>query len=552
MKKSMSVLFAMGMGAAFGAAAPYGSVVGCWQFNASPYKADSSLFGHDLTVFGENVFGETGSGIGENGYDGTGYLNLYTKGNQASGSSFGQNWIDSSKGYTILLRFNTQVDMGITGYSSVSAEIKRLLDHVTGQGAWHTLVYRYDPDKRVNANYTDTLYTDPHFGDGYGISNSRDGVSDWTQISGNHGNIYFPVHLTSDGITIGGEVGGTFGSGFSTKTKKGSFKGYFDDVTVVSRVMSWQEISRFHHTGETYVYPGNTATPGTLTFTSCGNWSYYQWASDSRIQNYAPSAIPGADFIVDNAWTVNADCSPFPCRSLTLGRLAHLVSRKDGHQVTASLVGKLVQKVTNLEIADLRLQYGEYAGDVGDRLNVTKLTVSAPETTPFGMDVDANRSFAVVGTAVGGGWLRMKGAGVLDLWNLDGEYKVETANGTTKCRHIDSYGGARIDVSDGEVTVAKTIRSLSKFVLKCTRTLTAAGDYPILTVRSSLFTFAQGRGYELTPDSMIAVESDAIRYDGLKVTENGDGSKTLSIVCKANTAEIPPEDKGSAPILIGE
>ena len=533
-----------------GAAAAYGSVVAVWRFNESPYMEDSGLFGHHLTAFGTDVMGEAGTGNGENGYDGTSYLDLHTAGNTATGSPFSENWIDSSKGHTILLRFNTKGDLGITGYSTADAEIKRLLDHISKLNAWHTLVYRYDPDKRVNANYTDTLYTDPHFGDGYGTGFEQ--PSDYTQISGDHGNVFFPVTLSATGVALGGEIGGKYKTWLSTKTKKGKFKGYFDDVTVVSRVMSWQEISRFHHTGETYVYPVGSS----LSFASCGGstgWSYRQWAANGHEQNYAPAFIPGADFIVDNGWTVSADLSRFPCRSLTLGRLAPLVSRVDGVQITASTVGKIAQRVANLAVNDLRLQCGEYLpGETGERLTVAQLSVLAPEQAPFAMAVSAGRSFAVSGTAVGGGWLRMSGTGMLDLWNLTGDYKVETASGTTKCRHIDSYGGARIDVSDGEVTVTKTIRELSKFILKCARTLTAVGDYPILTVRDSLFAFEQGRGYELTSDSVIAVESDELRYGGLKVTVNGDGSKTLSIVCTQNTAEIPDEDKGPSPIVMGE
>lgn len=540
MKKTIGMLVAMGAGAVFGSTAPYGSVVGYWKFNdASDYGVDSSGFGHTLTAFQSGVAGAEGTGASSNGYDGSGYLAISTAGNTATGT-FGDNWLDVTKGYTILVRYKN------TGFKTTVAgetEVQKLLNTLNDKDSWHFAAYRYDPNLLVNKQYSETLYTDPTFGDRYGTGFAKAADGSYAEAVGSKGSYLFPVVVTSGGITIGGKVGANK-SGYNV-----NFVGYIDEVIVISRVLSWQELVRVYQAGETFVYPVGT----TLSFSNCGGgsgWSYRQWAATGHEQNYAPSVIPGADFIVDDERSVSADLASFPCRSLTLGRLSHLVSRVDGHQITTSQAGKLTQNVTNLEIADLRLQNGEYlAGSVGERLNATKLTVLASQDEPFKMNTGSGKVLTVTGNAVGGGWIRMTGGGTLDLWNLTGDYKVAMSSGTTKCRRVDSYSGSTIDVSDGEVTVMSTTNQyngISKFVLKCVRTLTAVGEYPILTVWQTHI----GTNYMLTGDSAISVASDDLLYGGVKVTLNGNGSRTLWLVCKPSKAPLPDEDKGAKPMLL--
>lgn len=530
--------------------APYGSVVGHWKFNdPNGYGADSSGFGHTLTTFQSGVAGVQGTGAKSNGYDGSGYLNISTAGNKVMGS-FDSNWLDASKGYTILIRYKN------TGFKATVAgdpEVKKLLNTLNDKNSWHFAAYRYDPDLRVNKQYAETLYTDPTYGDRYGTGYAKATDGSYAEAVGSKGTYLFPVAVTSSGITIGGKIGANR-SGYNV-----NFIGYIDEVVIVSRVLCLQELTRAYQTGENFVYSVGT-TETALSFSSSGGdvgWSYRQWAADGHEQSYAPSAIPGADFIVDNYRTVTADLTEFPCRSLTLGRVNPLMGF-DNHKIargqeTWEGAGNVAQSVSTLSIADLRVPYGRLSGTNGQTLNVSKLTLEADEATyeyPFSISIDEGEStipYRITGRAVGGGWLWKWGRGVIDLSDLSGDYKVKVQSGSIKCSKIDAYGGGTVVVPvDGPVTVASTYNGVGKVTVKFNRVLNASGEFPILVIQNPSFAVSETTGWEQTADSSVSVSSAALRYEGVKVTTVG-ATKTVSLVCQENR---PPEDLGQKPMLL--
>ena len=412
----MFVAACLAAGMAWGETAKFGSVVGYWRFNEAPYKADSSTFANDLTTFASGVAGASGTGTAENGYDGSAYLNITTA--KAKATTTLGTTLDTSKAYTYMLRIRPK-DVSITGYGLADAEVKKLLDTLQDGSKWHFAAFRYEPDQKMNANFKRMIFTDPTYGDRYGKGGdgaATDGTRAEASID-DDSTVYFPVNVSGSALSIGGEVGASFQL-FGTVERKASYKGAIDEVMVINRALSKHEFTRYYHACEwPYVY-----TLGNVKFTAAGNWS----SSEGSLA-YAPSDLPGADFIVDNGCTVTADAAAFGGGSLTLGRLTVLKSKVDGTQM-ATEIGNLVQSAANATIGDLRLNRGKITASAGTTLAVTKLTVNATEANPYEVNV-ASEMYAVTGAASGGGWLKKTGAGTLDLTGLTGAAKVVVTEG---------------------------------------------------------------------------------------------------------------------------
>ena len=396
--------------------APFGSVVGYWQFNEEPYKADTSAFANDLTAFASGVAGAPGTESAENGYDGSAYLNITTA--KAKATTTLKTALDTSRAYTYMLRIKPK-DVSISGYGLADAEVKKLLDTLQDGSKWHFAAFRYEPDQKMNAKFKRMLFTDPTYGDRYG-KGGDDAATDGTRAEASiddDSTVYFPVNVSGSALSIGGEVGASF-QFFGTIEKKASYKGAIDEVMVISRALSKHEFTRYYHACEwPYVY-----TLGNVKFTAAGNWS----SSEGSLV-YTPSDLPGADFIVDDGCTVTADAASFGGGSLTLGRLTALKSKVDGTQM-ATEIGDLVQSAANVAVGDLRLNRGTITGAAGNALTATKLTVNATEENPYEINV-ASGTYAVTGAASGGGWLKKTGAGTLDLTGLTGAAKVVVTEG---------------------------------------------------------------------------------------------------------------------------
>jgi len=412
--------------------APFGSVVGLWKFDASPYKGDSSGFGNDLTAFASGVTG-VASGSASNGYDGSGHLNITTAKAMASGALVGCD-VDLTKGHTIILRFKPN---GVSFASAGDTETKKLLDTLKDDSKWHFAAYRYDPDQKANASYKTMMFTDPTYGDRYG--NGHGGATDGSRAEvsiDDDGAVYFPVSVAGSTVTLGGEIGAKVMVDYyiykDYVTKKADYKGTIDEAMIVSRVLTKQELTRTYHTGETCVY-----ATGDVGFSSAANWSCCEGGLA-----YAPSALPGADYVVDNSRTVAADAATFGGRSLTLGRLAPLVSRVDGTTIS-TVNGNMSQSVTEVTVADLHLNNGKITGTAGRSLTATRLSISATEASPYEINVNSG-TYVVTGTAVGGGWIRKTGVGTLDLTGLKGDFRVRKETGVVLLAVDYDYGAVPV------------------------------------------------------------------------------------------------------------
>ena len=392
----------------FGAdVAPFGSVVGWWKFDdaANPGK-DSSEYGNDLDGLSNVSAGVIDSGYTTRGtYNDSGCLYIGTAGNTATATPK-KIW-DTTKGFTYAMRSRTadgKVD------TTIDANVNGVLNALNDHKGWHFIAYRYDPDKLTgNNNWLRWLFadlTDPNDG------NRAEVTSDDT--------IYFPL---STDIAIGGNVGAKGKIYGFTYDKKLPFKGYMDDVIVVSRTMTKTEIQRLYLTGDPNPY---LVSDNDVAFASASGWS----CSEKSLA-YSPTDLPGADFVVDDGRTIKAPAAhagtTFGGHSLILGRRSPLTSKVDGTTQIAGTIGNFVQQAS-VTIPDLRLNNGKLTASAGTTLAATKLTVNATEGNPYEVNV-ASGTYAVTGAASGDGWLKKTGAGTLDLTGLTGAAKVVVTEG---------------------------------------------------------------------------------------------------------------------------
>ena len=409
MKKSIVLLVALGLGLVSFAAetAPAGAIVGWWKFDdaQSPGK-DSSGCGNDLDGLSNVTVLERDTGYGSKGiYDDSGCLQISTAGNTATATP--KVLWDATKGYTYLMSVRSGVSISKTGADTQVDNLIRMFNKNT---EWHLLSMRHDPNRVVDTGYRYWVFGDDPMVD----ANVRcEATSDSTS------ELFYPL---SAAIAIGGKVGGSK----SGRNFWADYKGFIDDVVVVGRTMTKAEIQRFYLTGSPHPYLMKTSS---AAFSGADNWSC---GKDGL--TYAPSDLPGADFVVDGGLTVGTDTTAgtgdegksFGGRSLTLGHLSDLVNRLDGTTV-ATKDGNFEQKV-NVTIGDLRLNSGKIFGAKTKTLTVGKLMVNAPESAPFEVYVKEG-TYYIAGSAVGGGWIKKTGAGNLNIKGLSGDFRVKTEEG---------------------------------------------------------------------------------------------------------------------------
>ena len=377
--------------------APFGSVVGWWRFNdaANPGK-DSSEYGNDLNGLSKVSVVNADTGYTTRGcYDDSGCLYIGTAGNTATATP--KTLWDETKGFTYLMR--VRGDISVSTFLVFETTMLNLINMLNDSGAWHLVAMRHDPDKLVGSKtYLYSLFGDnPTLAEASRCEASRDD------------DLYFP--LTTE-IKIGGTVGAL------TRTTK--YKGYMDDICVVQRTMTKNEVNYYYQYGDPNPYlTGNSSA----AFASSSGWS----CNSGETTGYSPTTLPGADFQIDNGYTLTVSSDGvFGGHSLTLGRLADLVSVVDSSNRRGKN-GNLSAKA-NLTFADLRLFSGKLTGSAGKALTATKLTVNATEANPYEINV-ASGAYAVTGTAAGTGSLLKTGEGTLDLTGLAGAAKVVVTEG---------------------------------------------------------------------------------------------------------------------------
>ena len=413
----------LGAGASFGAeTAPFGSVVGWWRFNDATNRGkDSSEYGNDITGLASGVsYKDADTGYTTRGsYDDSGCLYFGTAGNKATATA-NTLW-DEDKGFTYLMRIRGDLDVSTSLISETT--ILNLLNMLNDGDKWHLVAMRHDPDKLVGSK----TYLYSLFGDNPTLAEASR-----CEASANSG-LYFP--LTTDI-----KIGGTVGAKVSIFTRTASYKGYMDDICVVQRTMTKNEVNYYYQYGDPNPYlTGNSSA----AFASSSGWS----CNSGETTGYSPATLPGADFQVDNGYTLTVSSDgTFGGHSLILGRSADLVSvvnssskrTKNGH----------LKAQANLTFGDLRLYNGKLTATGGKTLTAAKLTVSATSASPYLVEV-ASGTYAIEGAAVGGGWIAKTGAGTLDLTALTGTAKVRLDAGTLKAAKFDGFTGGTVLVAKG-------------------------------------------------------------------------------------------------------
>lgn len=428
-----AIVLAWGVGLAlmgWTANVPNGAVAAWWRFdNPDNVGFDSSGYGNHLNnskVDGSNVKVECDAAGSSGTYDGSASLWL-ASGKSISGSAT-TSW-DTSSGYTYAMKFKADCNAGT--YQS-DPNVNAVLSAINDKDSWHFIAFRYDPSKLTGKSGSEAknwLFADYS-------SSSANGRA---EASGDY-DMYFPL---SNQISVGGKIGACVIKIIGDRST--NYKGYVDDVIVIARTLSKNEIIRLYLTGEAYVYlTGNSSS----AFGSSSGWS-----SNEYNLHLGPADIPGADFIVDSERTLTVSASgTFGGHSLTFGRIEPLKSVIDGSTI-ATANGNFKQQAS-VTVGDLRLNSGKLTASAGKTLTATKLTVNATAANPYIVEV-ASGSYAVTGAAVGGGWMAKTGAGTLDLSGLTGAAKVRLDAGTLKAAKLDGFTDGTVLVSKGS-TVAFT------------------------------------------------------------------------------------------------
>jgi len=428
MMKKVLVL-AVGLGLAsfgFGAeTAPAGAVVGWWKFDDATNRGlDSSDYHNDLDGLSDVTPVAADTGYTTRGtYDDSGCLYIGTAGKTATATPK-YVW-DKTQGYTYLMRIRSGVSISTTGYDT---QVDNLLNLISDNKSWHLISMRYDPAKVTggdNKYYYWIFGDDPTVTAAMRCEASNDSAS----------NVFFPL---STDIAIGGTVGAKGKVSFFSYDKTAAYKGYLDEVAVVCRTMTKTEVKRYWLTGDPnpYLTSDDDAAFGGSSGWSCGGENL----------TYGPHNLPGADFVVNNGRTLKAleahAGATFGGHSLTLGHLTAIYARTNSMTLVAGVKGNLNQQVS-VTISDLRLNNGKITGAAGQTLTATKLTVNAKEAKPYEINVESG-TYAVTGTAIGGGWIKKTGSGTLDLTGLKGAFRVKNEAGEVLFADDYDYGNVPV------------------------------------------------------------------------------------------------------------
>ena len=431
--------------------APFGSVVGWWRFNdtTAPGK-DSSEYGNDLDGLSNVQVKTADTGYTTRGcYDDSGCLHIATEGNTATATPKAI-W-DESGEFTYLVR--VRGDISVSKFLVTDTNFLKLLDILNDKDSWHLVSMRHDPNKKVGSKtYNYSLFgDDPTLG--------KDTRAEQSIDSG----VYFPL---STDIKIGGTVGA------STRTVK--YKGYMDDICVVQRTMTKNEIYNYYQYGDPNPY---LTAKSSTAFASQSNWS----CDSGETTGYSPLNMPGADFQVDNGLTLTvASDGVFGGHSLMLGRLADLVSVVDSTKKRTKN-GNLTAQA-NLTFNDLRLFSGKLTASAGKTLSATALKIYATKAAPYEVNV-ASGTYTITGAASGGGYLKKTGAGKLDLSGISGAANVLMTEGSVKTAVLNGYTDGTVLVNTERLVDFVADDTVSEVVkLQFETAPTMAGTYPVMTV----------------------------------------------------------------------
>lgn len=507
--KMMVLLGSLGL-ALFGTGAetaPFGSVVGWWRFNdASNPGKDSSEYGNDLDGLSSVTIKSADTGYTTRGcYDDSGCLYIGTAGNTATATPK-RIW-DETKGLTYLMRMrNDGGSIEVTSWL-VDKEVKKVTAEISDKSTWHLISMRYDNQKvtgGTNKYYYWLFGDNPLLAVDSGLAQA---------VSNDAGK--FPI---STAIALGGTIGAS--------SKSMNYKGYMDDVCVVQRTMTKDEINYYYNYGDPNPYLTGDSS---AAFASASGWS-----CSGEGLGYAPITLPGADFQVDNGFTLTVSSDgTFSGHSLLLGRSADLASVVNASSVRTKN-GNLTAQA-NLTFGDLRLYNGKLTGSSGKTLTATKLVVNASAMNPYEINV-ASGTYKVTGVSSGSGVLAKTGAGMLDLTELTGTAKLRLAEGSIKTPRLDGYTGGTVIVDGDAVTFTGADTLSGTIQVRYDGTIAAAeASYPVLNAPT------------LTSAGQVAI-SAAIpeKYEGAPKLENG----VVSLVVTKKVAPLPDEDKGTKPVLL--
>ena len=390
------------------------SVLGWWRFDSEGEK-DVSGYGGGSYDLGTDGYVQW---VGSGGYDGSGYVNINTKGKTFTvtlGTSAASifNGTTTLPYYTLAMRFKGDKNMAklpdeyksIFNYEIVGYKEAHFGQVVNDHDSWHQVALRYQKSMGTGSSLAYMCACDYNIGDTYPAEAAGDSVD-------------FPIKVSGTTVTIGGNL----------QSSDYKYYGDVDDLMIINRMMSKTELTRFYQTGETFVYPtGNQ--PG---FSSGTGWSSVEVSWQPK-----PGNMPGAAYIVDDNKTMTQDgTATFGVDvanrvSLTLGRKAPLTFIDGNTEVTKQTAGNFNHSSAGtLTFYDLRLVNGKFAGVAGGALNTTLLDIDTASGSAFEFNV-ASGTYAIssANAVTGEGILKKTGAGTLDLTGLTGAAKVVVTEG---------------------------------------------------------------------------------------------------------------------------
>lgn len=532
------------------------SVIGRWTFDdASDFGKDTS--GYDASSF---VFSSGLTGVAAGGIANTGYLNISTKGASVQATLGQGSSVSLSTPQTIAVWFKSDCD-SIT--SGGDAGAKAVIGAFNDHSNWHFATMRYQKGLTASS-YGWMLATDPSANSFWNDNSRAETASD--------NKPYLPFSVSGSTVTLGGDLGMRYNS----RDYKVAYKGLLDEVVILNRMMTKEELTRLYQTGETYIFTAaDIGVPIEGDNRKQLFSGYYLWTTrteytSSNPADKAPGAFPGAAYMIDRGSTMltqesgvfGGDVSKKV--SLTLGRVADLKNRITGETVVPKSTGNLTQaggEGSGLTFYDLRLNNGQIVvvGSDNQHLTTTLLDLGSTDLDqPFMMYVNYNGTYVFdAGGAV-------TGSGVLEVHGNDGTTvvvqnftpdvgsdtpRLRLASGSIKTKYLNGFkGGTLLVDTKGAVDFRGNDRYAAwPLHVRCIETL-SAGKYPILTVPNIHTSFKSKDDIILTQPTLA---NDKLVCE--VVVEQTDAStRTVYLDCKIPPAEIPVEDKGPSPILVIE
>lgn len=506
------------------------SVLGCWRFESGAYATDSSGYGSDITT------DLTGGGfelVSAGSYDGSGCLKVTTAAKKCSATlAKSVNGTSATPYYTMVARFKSDIAVGTD---------KAIQKIISDTEHWHMLLVRYHNKKFSSKKWT--YVCDPDIlWEGKLFWNNSNRPEDTENFFGTVAEA--PLSVSETTVTIGGNIA-------SSSYK---YKGAFDDVMIINRALTKEEMTRLYLTRETYVFPCGTRNetppyyhaPANVSFDSVAGWSSDEFGNGG----WSPGEMPGAAYIVDSGLVLNGPAASATFGgdvskqvSLTLGRLAPLKNVLTGETLVSNTQGNFSQGAGSaITFYDLRLNDGTYAAG-GTSLTTTLLDVDAPASKPFTLAAAGDFALNVGEDTTGSGVLAKTGAGKLTVNKWTGTAKLRLAEGFIKTPRLDGYTSGTVIVD--EASVAGGVPTVT-----FTGTDTLSGTIQVRydgTIAAAEATYPVLNAPTLTSAGQVAI-SAAIpeKYEGAPKLENG----VVCLVVTKKVAPLPDEDKGAKPVLL--